>query len=59
MAESLVVQSKVREYLKKSGDIRLSKDAIDSLNSVVESSLKKAIDRAKGNDRKTVRAVDF
>lgn len=59
MADSLVVQSKVREYLKKSGDVRLSKDAIDSLNSVVECSLKKAIDRAKANDRKTVRSADF
>lgn len=59
MAESLVVQSKVREYLKNTGDLRMSSDSIDALNKAVESTLKKAIERAKGNDRKTVRPVDF
>jgi histone H3/H4 len=58
MADSIVVQSKVREFVKKA-NLRLSSDAIDALNKVVEDVLKKAADRAKQNQRQTIRPQDF
>lgn len=54
----LIVKSKVRE-LAKAQDMSFSADADDTLSAAVEEIVKKAIERAKGNGRKTVKARDL
>ncbi len=55
-----VVQSKVREYIKKSDkDMRLSPDFMKALSGAVEKMVKEAISRAKKNKRKTLRDYDL
>ncbi len=58
MAEILVVQSKIREMIKAQG-CSTSADAIDSLSAEIERIVKKAIERTKGNGRKTVKGQDI
>lgn len=58
MSENVVVQSKVREMVKGM-NLRLSADAIDALNTLVEASVKKAAERCKQNGRQTIRPSDF
>jgi histone H3/H4 len=58
MGDSFVVQSKVREAVKKAS-LRLSSDAVGALNKVVEDHLQKAAARCKGNNRQTIRPTDF
>jgi len=58
MAELLVVTSKVKEAVSKAG-MNCASDAPDALSAVVEFKIKKAVDRAKANGRKTVRPEDF
>jgi len=58
MAETLVVQSKIREMFKKH-DCNTGSDAVDALNSEVERIIKRAADRTKENGRKTVKAADI
>lgn len=50
------VKSAVRELLK---DMRASEEFFTALDKKVEALVKEAINRAKGNDRKTLRAVDL
>ena len=57
MAESYVVQSKVRDLVKQQ-DLNVAGDFVDALNAEIESIIKKAVERCKGNGRKTVRATD-
>lgn len=58
MAELLVVTSKVKEFISKS-DMNSSGDLAESLSSVVEKKLARAVERAKANGRKTVRPEDL
>ncbi len=58
MAETLVVQSKIREMIKAEG-CSTSQDAIDSLSAEVARIVKKAVERTKGNGRKTVKGNDI
>jgi len=58
MAESLVVQSKVRELFKQL-DCNTGSDAVDALNQEVERIVKRASERTKENSRKTVKAADI
>ncbi|MEM2890853.1 MAG: hypothetical protein QW358_05920 [Candidatus Hadarchaeum sp.] len=51
-----VVKSAVRELLK---GMRASDDFFKALDAVVAASCKKAIERAKGNGRKTLRGIDL
>ncbi len=55
--EVLVVASKVRDYVKKSG-CNTSGEFIGELSNTVYCAIDKAIDRAQGNNRKTVQAKD-
>ncbi len=48
MAESLVVQSKVREMFKEL-DCNTGSDAIDQLNKEMERVIKRAVERTKEN----------
>ncbi|MBI3828035.1 MAG: hypothetical protein HY291_00870 [Planctomycetes bacterium] len=54
----LVVGSKVKAYLKSKG-MKSSGEIVEALNSVVAGVLDKAGDRAKANNRSTVRAQDL
>jgi histone H3/H4 len=58
MAKNYVYKSKLYEILKKHG-MRLSGDAIDAVDDLVEEALKKAAKRAKANGRKTVKPQDL
>ncbi len=58
MAENLVVQSKVKEVVKRL-NMRASGDFADALSRQVEDMVRKAARRAKDNGRQTVRAYDL
>ena len=53
--KSLVVKSAVREVI---GNYRVSEDFFEALNKSVEAIVKKAVERAKANGRKTIRGAD-
>lgn len=58
--EPLYVKSKVREYIK-GNDCNTSSGVLDgdTFNGIITSILDKAINRAKANNRKTVKARDL
>jgi histone H3/H4 len=58
MAKNYVYKSKLYEVLKAKG-MRLSGDAINAVDDMVEEAIKKAAERAKANGRKTVKGCDF
>lgn len=55
---SYVVTSKVKDFIK-SKEMNSSGDLTDALDKVMEHKLEKAVERAKANDRKTVRPSDL
>lgn len=55
--ETLVVVSKVKEYLKEQG-VQTSESAIEALSNAVRDLLGKAVERAKANGRQTVKDRD-
>ncbi|NOR85356.1 hypothetical protein GQ473_04500 [archaeon] len=57
MAE-LIVKSKVREYAKSKG-VSFSAEADDVLSDVVANILDRAGERAKANNRSTIKARDL
>lgn len=57
MGDLLIVQSKVREIIKKS-KMNTSGDAIEALSKAVEDMVKAACKRAGANKRKTVQGRD-
>lgn len=48
----------VKEFIKKHG-LRASAELFDALDKVIEDVLKKAVERAKANGRKTVKGIDI
>ena len=58
MAENYVLKSKVRE-LAKNLNFRISSEAIIVVNSKVAEIMKKAAERAKKNNRKTIMPQDL
>jgi len=60
MVDTLFVKSKIREYIK-SKDCNTSSSILegDMLNERIVEILDRAIDRAKANGRKTVKARDI
>jgi histone H3/H4 len=59
-SEPLYVKSKVREFIKSKG-CNTSSGVLDgeALNAIITDLLDKAVARAKGNNRKTVKARDL
>ncbi len=57
----LIVQSKVREEIRTKGGekIRTSEEFLAALNDVVHEQISKAIARAQGNQRATLRREDL
>lgn len=58
MADSLVVQSKVKEAVKGQG-LRMDSTLPDALNQKIAAMIKDAADRAKQNGRGTLRPYDL
>lgn len=56
--ETLVVQAKVKQFIKKS-KMNCASDVMGALTKVVQREVNAAVARAKSNGRKTVRANDF
>ncbi|KKL57036.1 hypothetical protein LCGC14_2239460 [marine sediment metagenome] len=58
--EPLFVKSKVREFIK-GNECNTSSGVLDgeTLNKIIQTILNKAVARAKGNNRKTVKARDL
>ena len=56
--DTLLVKSKVREYIKTIGDYNVGGDFIDALNVRVQALIKEATDRTAQNGRKTVQGKD-
>ena len=61
MASSIVIETRVKEFIKKVGgdDMRCDGSLMDAVNAEVECLLEDAVKRAKDNDRKTVRPADL
>lgn len=55
--EILIVQSKVKDVIKKK-NFQCSAEAIEAFSAQLEDSINKAMNRAKANGRKTVKAQD-
>jgi len=55
-AKALYVKSAVRELV---GDFRVSEDFWEALNERIAWKVKRAVERAKANGRKTVRGADL
>ncbi len=59
MAEVLVVTSKVKKFIKESGNCNTSADTIAVLSKAVEELCRKGVETAKSDGRKTVMARDI
>lgn len=62
--EMLLVQSKVREAIKSKGGagdeaVRTSEEFLNALNEVVHNTIARAIERARGNKRATLKPQDL
>jgi hypothetical protein len=58
MADSIIVQSKVKEAIKAL-ELRTDSNVVDALNAKVNQMLKDAAARAKSNGRGTLRPYDL
>lgn len=58
MADSLIVQSKVKEAVKGL-DLRMDSSLPDALNQKIQAMLQEAAKRAKENNRGTLRPYDL
>jgi len=56
MAEMIIVKSKIKEVVK---DCNVAGDFAEGLNEVVTSLVKKSVERAQANGRKTVQKKDL
>ncbi len=61
MADTIIVESRVKEYVKKAGgdDFRTSGEFVDALNDDLKDIIERAVKRAKDNGRKTVQVHDI
>lgn len=57
--ETLVVSSKVKNYIKTSGDLKCSAKVIDVLSDKIREMCDAAMENAKNDKRKTVQEKDF
>ncbi len=59
MAEVLVVTSKVKKFIKESGQCNTSAETVAVLSAAVEKLCRKGVESAKADGRKTVMARDI
>jgi len=58
VTEILVVQSKIRDMIKAEG-CATSQESVEALSKEIERMVKRAVERAKENGRKTVKGQDI
>lgn len=58
-APVMVVESRVKDFIKSEADVNVAGDFVSGLNEKVASMITGAVDRCTGNGRKTVRPVDL
>ena len=58
-AETLVVTSKVKKFIKEKGNCNTSGETIDALSKAVEKLCERGLEAAKADGRKTVMARDI
>jgi histone H3/H4 len=58
MAKAYVVTARVKELMKEN-DMRMSGDAMNAINWMIEEALRKAVKRARANGRKTLKPEDL
>lgn len=59
MADTLVVTSKVKKFIKEKGQMNTSAETIDMLSKAIEKLCQKGVESAKADGRKTVMARDI
>ncbi len=59
MADSLVVASKVKKYIKEKSQMNTSASTMEALTNIVSKACDQAIEHAKNDGRKTVMDRDF
>ena len=59
MKETLVVVSKVKQFIKTTGGMNTSDAVKDALTDIVEKACRRAIEKVKADGRKTVMDRDF
>jgi len=57
--EALAVATKVKAYVKKTGDLKCSAAGVDVLSEKIRALCDSAIEKAKADKRKTVLEKDF
>ncbi len=57
--ETLVVVSKVKNYIREKSDMNTSASAVEALTKLIQDACDKAIENAKNDKRKTVMDRDF
>jgi histone H3/H4 len=57
--EVLIVASKLKKYIKERAGMQCSADVLEILSDYVRHQANDAVDRARADGRKTVRAKDF
>ncbi len=58
-AETLVVTSKVKKFIKETGGCNTSGETVDALSKAVEKLCERGLESAKADGRKTVMARDI
>lgn len=58
-AETLVVTSKVKKFIKEEGGCNTSGETVEALSKAVEKLCKRGLEAAKADGRKTVMARDI
>jgi len=59
MSDTLVVVSKVKNYIKNKAQMNTSASASDALTKIVQEACDRAIENARSDGRKTVMDRDF
>lgn len=59
MSEMLIVSSKVKKYVQDKAEFNTSKEFLDALSQSVEAICDEAIEKARADKRKTVKARDL
>lgn len=59
MAEILVVASKIKKYVREKAGFNTSAEILDVMSRRVEQLCQEAIEKARGDGRKTIKARDL
>jgi len=58
--KKMLVKTQVKDFVKQiDGELRIGRETIDSLETVVKGLIRKGIERTKSNKRKTIKSQDI